>query len=193
MFTSKVLKSLSVGVVALAICGNSEAQMSTTTSTTSTNSTTSSTSTDAQAVMIIQTVNEGEVSLARLAEKSKNPEVKQFAEHMVRDHSSSNTALKDYTKKAKLQPAASETSGQLQNDAEAKKKELMQLKGHKFDMQYIDTQVEMHSKVLELLDQNLIPNASSTELKDLLAKTRASVAQHRDHATKIKLGLDKKL
>lgn len=184
MFLSKLLKLSLMGAVAFILNSNLKAQMP---------YDTRPTTTDAQAVMIVQIINDGEVTLARLAEKSKNVEVKQFAEHMVRDHSGSNDALRDYVKKAKIQPAASNTSTQLQGEAEAKKQELMALKGHNFDMRYIDSQVEMHSKVLELLDQNLIPNASTTELKDLLAKTRTTVAKHRDNAAKIKSGLDKKL
>ena len=47
---------------------------------------------------------------------------------------------------------------------------------------YAENEVAMHTRVLNSLDQELIPNAKSANLKDFLSKTRTNIAEHLEHA-----------
>ncbi len=49
----------------------------------------------------------------------------------------------------------------------------------------MQTQVDMHKKVLEKLDNTLIPNAKSEDLKAMLETTRTNIEGHLKHAQKI--------
>jgi predicted outer membrane protein len=50
------------------------------------------------------------------------------------------------------------------------------------DRLYIDTQVMVHTEVLQTLDEVLIPSAQDASLKSELTATRAEVKAHLDQA-----------
>ena len=53
------------------------------------------------------------------------------------------------------------------------------------DLLYMETQVAVHTKVLETLDAILLPSADDTDLKAELEATRDEVKAHLDHAQEI--------
>ncbi|MBC7741570.1 MAG: DUF4142 domain-containing protein, partial [Bdellovibrionaceae bacterium] len=57
------------------------------------------------------------------------------------------------------------------------------------DNAYVNQQVTMHEKALSTLNDTLIPQASSAELKSHLEKTRGAVSMHLDHAKKMQAQL----
>lgn len=148
---------------------------------------------DAEISKIIETVNRGEIDLAKVATKSSNQQVKDFAEMMIKDHTQSNKDLKSIKTKSDGNASKSETAASLKADASAKKDELKNLKGSQLDARYIQTQVEMHGKVLGILDNDLIPSATTADLKTFLQKTRGAVAAHHEQAQKIQSTLDKRM
>ena len=114
-----------------------------------------------------------EVELGKIAStKAANAEVKQFAEMMVKDHSSANAELKDIaSKKGVTLPAQMDPAHQ------AKIEELRGKVGAEFDRSYIEAMVEAHEKdVAEFERQST--SASDPEVKAFAAKTLPVLKKH---------------
>jgi len=145
---------------------------------------------DRQIAAINDAANNAEIEQARVAEKrAKNPRVKKFAQMMISHHGQAKKDQAKLVTKLKLTPSESATGGQLaQESANA----LAQLKDEKenVDYLYITSQVEAHRKVLELLDQRLIPGATSPELAAMLSGFRPKVEAHLTEAMEIQKVLD---
>jgi putative membrane protein len=56
---------------------------------------------------------------------------------------------------------------------------------------YIDSQVTEHQKVLDTVDQQLLPSAQSPEVRDALQKAREKVAAHLEEAKRLQTELAK--
>jgi putative membrane protein len=139
--------------------------------------------TDAQIVTVTETVNKGEIEQATLAKsKSKNPEVKSFASHMITEHTKASQQGKQLAKAEKLVPEDSATAQDVSAKGESTLATLKAADKTTFDRQYIDAQVEQHQTVLQLIDDQLLPSASDAELKAQLEKTRGMVQAHLEAA-----------
>lgn len=146
--------------------------------------------TDAQITKIVATTNSGEIELAKMAkEKTTNPEVKTFADHMIKDHEANNQKSMGLVAKMKVTPEESVKNAEMNTKNEMTKAKLSVLSGKEFDRAYMDGMVKAHQQVLENLDKMLIPNAQNGELKDLLTKTKVKVTEHMDHAQKVSKSL----
>jgi putative membrane protein len=141
---------------------------------------------DAQIAHIAYTAGQIDIKAAELAlKKSKNKEVRDFAENMVRDHTAVNDQALALVKKLNVTPEDNDTSKTLAKQAEAKRAELEKLSGAKFDKAYADNEVAYHKTVDGALETVLIPDAANAELKDLL-KTGLKIFQgHEMHAERV--------
>lgn len=138
---------------------------------------------DGQILATLSAASTGEIAAAKLALKqSKNAKVKEFANLMIKDHTGANTKGQALAKKAGIAVEENDTSKQVTQDGEDELGKLRKLKGKPFDQAYVDAQVDDHQKVLQLIDGQLIPAAQNGELKSMLAKVRATVSEHLDHA-----------
>jgi putative membrane protein len=139
--------------------------------------------TDPQIAHITYTAGEIDVKAAKLAlEKSKNKEVRAFAQDMVRDHTAVNKQALALVKKLKVTPEDNDTSKSLTKGADAKQAELSKLSGAAFDKAYVDNEVAYHKTVNGALQSTLIPSASNGELKDLLSTGLKVFQGHQQHA-----------
>ena len=139
--------------------------------------------TDPQIAHIAYTAGQIDIQAAEQALKqSKSKEVRAFANDMVRDHKAVNEKALALVKKLNVKPEDNDTSRQLMQQAEAKKKELMALKGAAFDKAYAQNEVAYHQQVNGALQNTLIPNASNGELKDLLSTGLKIFQGHEQHA-----------
>ena len=138
---------------------------------------------DAQIAHIAYTAGAIDIKAAQMAlQKSKNKEVRDFAENMVRDHTAVNDQALALVKKLNVTPEDNDTSKALTKQAETKHTELEKLSGAKFDKAYADNEVAYHKMVDGALETVLIPDAGNAELKDLL-KTGLKIFQgHEMHA-----------
>ena len=147
---------------------------------------------DAQIAKIATTSNVLDIRSAQLAESVvKDKEIKAFAKDMVKDHSANNEEDKKLAKKLNIKPEDSEQNRALQKEGDAKIVELKKLRGKDFEKAYVETEVAFHQKVLDALDQDLIPNAQNPDLKAQLEKTRPVVAEHLNHAKMIQTSMTK--
>jgi putative membrane protein len=104
--------------------------------------------TDPQIAHIAYTAGVLDVEAGKQAlAKSKNKEVREFAEGMVRDHTAVNKQALDLVKKLKVTPEDNDTSRALSKQAKAKHDELAKLDGAAFDKAYIANEVAFHKTV----------------------------------------------
>jgi putative membrane protein len=138
---------------------------------------------DAQIAHIAYTEGAIDIKAAQLAlQKSKNKEVRDFAENMVHDHTAVNEQALALVKKLNVTPQDNDTSKALVKQAESKRAELEKLSGAKFDKAYADNEVAYHKTVDSALETILIPDATNTELKDLLTTGLKIFQGHEQHA-----------
>ena len=139
--------------------------------------------TDPQIAHIAYTAGVLDVEAAKQAlAKSKNKDVRAFAEEMARDHEAVNKQALDLCKKLNVTPADNDTSKSLVTAAAAKRAELEKLSGAAFDKAYVDNEVAYHKTVNGALAQLLIPSASNGELKALLQTGLKLFQGHQQHA-----------
>jgi putative membrane protein len=147
---------------------------------------------DEQILQITHTANQGEIEQAKLAEsKSKDGRVKKLAAMMLKDHGAADAKGMAVAKKANLTPAPSPTSSSLESDAKSATTSLASQTGADFDKGYVDTQVKEHQAVLDMIDQKLLPNAKSAEVKAFLTEVRPKIAMHLQHAQDLQTALQK--
>jgi putative membrane protein len=141
---------------------------------------------DAEIALVVELANKGEVEQGKIAQKrAKNARVKKFATMMVTDHGKAQKEHEKLVSQAGLTPDESTLSTQLAADSEKSLTALNQADAANFDRTYIDTQVDVHSKVLDAIDTQLIPNAKNEQLKAELTKVRGVVEAHLKEARDI--------
>src|SRR5436190_20229011 len=146
--------------------------------------------TDPQIAHIAYTAGVIDVAAAKQAlARSKNKDVRAFAEDMVRDHEAVNKQALALVKKLNVTPEDNDTSRSLSKNAADKLAELGKLKGAAFDKAYADNEVAYHKAVDNALETQLIPNASNPELKNLLQTGLKIFQGHEQHAEQVAASL----
>jgi putative membrane protein len=139
--------------------------------------------TDPQIAAIVVTANSVDIDAGKLAQsKTKDNEVKKFAQQMITDHTAVNKQAVDLVTKLNVKPEENDTSHALKKGGDDMAAKLKNLKGKEFDKAYVDNEVSYHQTVLDTIDKTLIPSAKNEELKSLLVKVRPAIAAHLDHA-----------
>jgi putative membrane protein len=139
--------------------------------------------TDPQIAHIAYTADQIDITAADQAlEKTKNADVRAFAETMKRDHAAVNDRALALVKKLKVTPEDNATSKALSKAAKAKHAELAKLNGAAFDKAYIANEVAYHGTVNGALKDTLIPAARNAELKQLLNEGLTLFQAHQTHA-----------
>lgn len=138
---------------------------------------------DPQIAHIAYTAGQIDVDAAKQAlAKSKNKDVRSFAEDMLRDHEAVNKQALDLVKKLNVKPEDNDTSRALSKAAKDKNAELAKLDGAAFDKAYVANEVAYHKTVNGALEKTLIPSANNGELKSLLQTGLKVFQGHQQHA-----------
>jgi putative membrane protein len=146
--------------------------------------------TDPEIAHIAYTAGQIDIQAAQQAlQKSKNKEVMDFANDMLRDHKAVNDKALALVKKLNVTPANNDTSKALTKQAADKQAELAKLGGPAFDKAYIENEVAYHKTVNGALQSTLIPSASNAELKDLLTTGLKIFQGHQEHAEHVAASL----
>ena len=139
--------------------------------------------TDPQIAAIVVAANQVDIDAGNLAlKKTKNEEVKKFAQQMVTDHTAVNKAAVDLVTKLKVTPEETDASKGLVSGGADTRAKLEKLDGAEFDKAYVDNEVAYHKAVIDTLDQKLIPSASNEELKNTLVGVKPAFDEHLKHA-----------
>ena len=147
---------------------------------------------DAQIASIVVTANQVDVDAGKFAAaRTRNAEVRKFAELMVTDHTGVNKSAVDLATRLKVTPQDNPTSQALKAGGEKNIATLKTLSGAAFDTAYVDHEVAYHQQVLDAVDKVLIPGVSNAELKALLVKVRPAFVSHLEHAKHLQASLKK--
>jgi putative membrane protein len=142
--------------------------------------------TDPQIAHIAYTAGNIDIAAGQQAlKKSKNKEVRAFAQDMIRDHKAVNDKALALVKKLKVTPESNSTSQGLKMEADAKLAELSKLSGAAFDKAYAQNEVKYHQTVNGALQSTLIPSAQNPELKSLLETGLKIFQGHEQHAQQV--------
>jgi putative membrane protein len=145
---------------------------------------------DPQIAAIVVAANQVDIDAGNLAaKKTKNPEVKKFAELMVKDHTAVNKSAVDLVTKLKVTPEESETSKTLTKGGADNIARLEKLEGAEFDKAYIDNEVDYHDAVIGVLKNTLIPSAQNADLKAALTGVAPAFDAHLAHAKQVQAAL----
>lgn len=143
--------------------------------------------TDAEIAHIVVTANDVDIEAGNLAKKkAKQEDVHAYAHRMITDHTDVNKQAKDLVKKLNVTPKDNPISQSLKDDGKTNLEKLKGLSGKEFDKAYIDGEITLHQKVIDVADNKLVPSVKNEELKALLGQVRPSLVSHREHAEKIK-------
>ncbi len=138
---------------------------------------------DMEIAHIAYTAGNLDIRYAHLAlAKSENPKVREFAELMIRDHTSVNEQAVALLTKLGATPQDNATSKQLSANAKAKRDELSALDGAAFDLAYAENELGYHQFVNETVETAFIPAADNEEFKSLLGSALAVFKVHEGHA-----------
>lgn len=136
---------------------------------------------DGQVVAVLHAANVGEIQEAMLAEmRAVNASVRTYATRMNTDHTAADRDLMNLAADAgpALSPIENPVSQQLTLMAMQKLQALQPLQGIAFDRAYMTDQVEMHSQVLTLINDPLLPSAMNAALRTQLTMVREAVTLH---------------
>jgi putative membrane protein len=130
--------------------------------------------------------NAAEVALGKIvATKSKDPDVKQFAQMMVKDHTTALDQLQELAQSKNLN-----FNDDLPDDAKALQQKLSSDTGKQLDKDYMDGMVEDHQKdVQEFTDKS--QNAKDPDVKQWASKTLPTLQKHLEKAQQIDAKLNK--
>jgi putative membrane protein len=147
-----------------------------------------------QIAMITDLANSGEIEQAKLAQnKAKSPSVKKFAAMMIKHHTEAKNDQAKLYKQLGLVPTQSQTATSLKDGADKTLGSLRGADGANFDTTYMDAQVEEHQKVLDTINNELLPAASDQDLVNGLNKMKDTVESHLKEAKSIQAELATKV
>lgn len=110
--------------------------------------------------------SQAEITLGQLAQqKATTPEVKEFGEVMVRDHTKANEELKGIAAKHNI-----ELKADLSDDHKDLRERLAKLSGSEFDREYMKAMVDGHREVEKMLAARMSKGGATPDELSLAAK-----------------------
>ena len=132
---------------------------------------------DKSFVMMADEGNTAEITASQLAlKKSKNPDVKAYAQQMITDHMKLRSDMAPFAQQMSVT-----TPQPLNPTHKAQDQQLAALSGAKFDMAYIRNMDQDHHKTLGMFT-NEIATTSNTDLKAAVQQAQPVISQHTDMA-----------
>ncbi|MEQ9618352.1 MAG: DUF4142 domain-containing protein [Deltaproteobacteria bacterium] len=138
---------------------------------------------DLEIAHVAYTADSIDIRYAHLAlAKSKNPEVIEFAETMIRDHTKVNEQALALLEKLNALPQDNFLSQQLNQQADKLVEEMSGLSGVAFDKRYAENELAYHQAVNALVGSTFIPNIQNPEMKALFEQALVIFKSHEQHA-----------
>lgn len=152
-------------------------------------STTPGTWTDANIFALLDEANVADSAAGALATtKGTSSALRDFGRRMARDHHALRVQGEALAKRMKITPIPPAGDNLIADSQKNLDNLNATAKGKDFDKAYIDSEVEMHKRVLELATQGM-EEAESTELKNLIQKAAPVIRDHLDLAQSIQKSL----
>lgn len=146
---------------------------------------------DSQILGILATVDSGEIEQARFAfSQANDPRVKEYAEHMIEQHTDSTKKLTALASENGMTPTASNNSTALQTKSQNILAGLKNATDASFDATYMQAQIQQHQEVLDMLHSQLLPASRSDAVSAQLKSAHSMVQAHLNEARRIEPLLD---
>lgn len=116
---------------------------------------------------------------------SDNPEIHQFAETMIRDHTAVNDLALALLDRLGAVPEDNFLSQTLTANAEDVMNRLAGLRGAEFDLAYAENELAYHIAVTDIVERQFIPNIENEEVKALFIQGLEIFEVHEQHAKMI--------
>jgi putative membrane protein len=143
--------------------------------------------TDGQIAKVVATVDGAEIEQAQIAlKKTSDASIREFATHMVDEHTASKQAGAQLASRDSLELSDSPKSVALQASGAQMLEKLNGAEGATFDALYVDGQIDQHAEVLQMIDDQLLPGVVNADLRASLTNARAMVQHHLDQARQLK-------
>ena len=124
-----------------------------------------------------------DINYAKLAlTKTHNPDVKRFAQLMIRDHTAVNDGAGALLKKLGVQPHDNDFSKALNKGAAAQTAKMGKLNGRAFDREYARNELAYHKQVNSIVGDTWIPAVQNAEVKEFLTQALVTFRVHEGHA-----------
>jgi len=141
---------------------------------------------DVKIVAHLNHVNQMEIDVGKIAQKTGTAHVKSYSDTLEKDHKSADADLTAFAKKHGLKTIPAETpttdaEKQEQKDMTAAVAHLKTLKGSEFDKEFLDMMVTGHEKEVARIDTS-IGTASDPDLQALLKSVKPILQRHEDTA-----------
>ena len=131
--------------------------------------------------------NRAEIELSKMAEeRATNPQVKDFARMLVRDHTKALADLREAAAAANVQLS---TANEENRDQRNLQEDLAKLSGHDFDRSYVGAMVDKHQNAVNEIEKKV--DSDSPQIRQWATQTLPVVRKHLDHAKELKETLDK--
>lgn len=187
--------ALSMGACAKKDTGTTDTTAASSTMTSDTSTMTASSTnaggswSDANIFAILDEANAADSSAGSIATtKGTNSAVRNFGRRMMRDHHQLRSQGAALAKKLNITPAAP-ADDPLASDVQKYTETLnTTAKGKDFDKAYIDGEVDVHKKVLDIATK-AAGQTQNTELKNLIQKAAPLIQAHLDNAESIQKNL----
>jgi putative membrane protein len=135
--------------------------------------------TDAQIAAVTTAANTGEISLGNLAlGRARLAAVRAFAQEMITMHGAAQDRATVLLQSLGITPVQSNLSTTLEQDVQRVAIMLQNAAAADFDLAYVQSQVDIHAKVLEIFDDVLLPSVTQPPLRTDLILARGDVQRH---------------
>lgn len=148
---------------------------------------------DAQIIHTIVTAHQVFIENSELAgKKARNKNVHAFARRIITESTDVNKQAKGLAAKLNVTPEDNAISKSLKDDGKKSLDQLKNLSGSEFDKAYIDAEIKLHQKVIDVVDIQLVPAVKNEKLKALVAKVHPALASHLEYADTIQSSVSDK-
>jgi putative membrane protein len=139
---------------------------------------------------VLRTADTIAIRSARLARtRSTNDAVRAYAVQILGDQTAASAQLSRLGQRMGVQPRSDPTSRELTSDADQARARFETKRGSDFDRAYLDNEIHFHQRLLELIDQSLVPAVADSEMKLYLANQRSTLGAQLDHAQHVQAAL----
>jgi putative membrane protein len=145
---------------------------------------------DAQIAAVTTAVNSGEIQLGTIAlSRGRLANVRAFAQEMITMHGAAQDRATALLQSLNITPVENNLSTQLEQEAQRVGVMLQNANAAGFDLAYVQSQVDLHTRVLALIDDTLLPSATAAALRTDLALVRGDVQRHLTEAQALLLAV----
>jgi putative membrane protein len=144
---------------------------------------------DANIVALLAIANQSDIEGGQLAEtKASSREVRSYGTRMISDHASMLKQGNQLSKQLMINPVQPALGQQMLSEHQRSMEALKKKSGDQFDRAYIEHEIQMHQKVIRLVEE-ATQAADDPQLRTLLQQSRPALEDHLKQAQSVKQSL----